>query len=275
MSLPNKIMKRCGFTLIELLVVIAIVAILAAILFPVFAQAKRAAKDASALSNVKQIALGGTLYSGDADDTIILWETPASPWISWPILIQPYVKSTDMMWDPGRGKPASISTAGPWDARPRLDWSWQAHMAINRYAYATGYNGDKTQTSIPAVAERIAWLYSERQHSDRALSQHWFDGLRCACPSLSSTPGNGGEDDYNSCARAAVRYHGDGMIAAYADGHAKKPNYKRFMVNQPSFGASRTCEFTVSAGPDGQQGTADDLDTEIMRAWGRWYDKSY
>jgi prepilin-type N-terminal cleavage/methylation domain-containing protein len=60
-------MKK-AFTLIELLVVIAIIAILAAILFPVFAQAKAAAKKTAALSNVKQIGLGILLYTGDYDD---------------------------------------------------------------------------------------------------------------------------------------------------------------------------------------------------------------
>lgn len=60
-------MKR-AFTLIELLVVIAIIAILAAILFPVFAQAKAAAKKAAALSNQKQISLGIIMYAGDNDD---------------------------------------------------------------------------------------------------------------------------------------------------------------------------------------------------------------
>jgi len=61
-------MKHRGFTLIELLVVIAIIAILAAILFPVFAQAKRAAKSTADLSNLKQLTLGIIMYSNDSDD---------------------------------------------------------------------------------------------------------------------------------------------------------------------------------------------------------------
>ncbi len=64
--------SRRAFTLIELLVVIAIIAILAAILFPVFAQAKLAAKKAAGLSNMKQVATGLHLYLGDADDTMPL-----------------------------------------------------------------------------------------------------------------------------------------------------------------------------------------------------------
>ena len=59
---------RKAFTLIELLVVIAIIAILAAILFPVFAQAKAAAKKTAALSNTKQLVLGMIMYIGDYDD---------------------------------------------------------------------------------------------------------------------------------------------------------------------------------------------------------------
>jgi prepilin-type N-terminal cleavage/methylation domain-containing protein/prepilin-type processing-associated H-X9-DG protein len=63
--------KNRAFTLIELLVVIAIIAILAAILFPVFAQAKEAAKKTQSISNLKQIGLAWTMYSGDCDDVLM------------------------------------------------------------------------------------------------------------------------------------------------------------------------------------------------------------
>ncbi len=69
-------MKR-AFTLIELLVVIAIIAILAAILFPVFAQAKAAAKKTSNLSNIKQDNLSGLMYAGDSDDILVPLQTGA------------------------------------------------------------------------------------------------------------------------------------------------------------------------------------------------------
>ena len=62
---------RNAFTLIELLVVIAIIAILAAILFPVFAQARAAARQASCLSNIKQVALASMMYAQDYDEGLI------------------------------------------------------------------------------------------------------------------------------------------------------------------------------------------------------------
>jgi len=64
---------RKAFTLIELLVVIAIIAILAAILFPVFAQAKESAKNSAFLSNVKQTGLGNLMYCADYDDLFPLY----------------------------------------------------------------------------------------------------------------------------------------------------------------------------------------------------------
>src|SRR2546423_14978469 len=82
---------RAAFTLIELLVVIAIIAILAAILFPVFAQAREQARKTSCLSNVKQIALGSAMYTQDYDEQfVVAWGAPAGPWTD---LLQPYIKN--------------------------------------------------------------------------------------------------------------------------------------------------------------------------------------
>jgi prepilin-type N-terminal cleavage/methylation domain-containing protein len=103
-------LKIRGFTLIELLVVIAIIAILAAILFPVFAQAKLAAKKTVALSNAKQLATANFIYMGDCDDALIkeyygFPPPPCSAWgntyYSWRYSLQPYVaKSKGLMQDP-------------------------------------------------------------------------------------------------------------------------------------------------------------------------------
>ncbi len=109
-----------GFTLIELLVVIAIIAILAAILFPVFAQAKAAAKKSVSLSNQKQIGLATMMYAGDYDDNLpeTGWDGPCSRpdgehdgtsasvndnfWsgvYAFPLANQPYMKSLDLVAD--------------------------------------------------------------------------------------------------------------------------------------------------------------------------------
>lgn len=85
-------MKHKAFTLIELLVVIAIIAILAAILFPVFAQAKLAAKKAMGISNHKQLATASVLYNGDYDDRFVMLENSAARF-TIANMLQPYIKN--------------------------------------------------------------------------------------------------------------------------------------------------------------------------------------
>ncbi|HMS56890.1 MAG TPA: prepilin-type N-terminal cleavage/methylation domain-containing protein [Fimbriimonadaceae bacterium] len=90
--------RRSGFTLIELLVVIAIIAILAAILFPVFAQAKQAAKKTQDLSNVKQITVGLYLYSGDNDDRSVVKDEEEG--YDWYPNLYPYLKDRKVFRTP-------------------------------------------------------------------------------------------------------------------------------------------------------------------------------
>jgi prepilin-type N-terminal cleavage/methylation domain-containing protein len=92
-------MKK-AFTLIELLVVIAIIAILAAILFPVFAQAKLAAKKTSDLSGVKQLMLGVMMYTNDTDDAYPFCWGWSSQWLPWQQQVDPYVKNVPLWKSP-------------------------------------------------------------------------------------------------------------------------------------------------------------------------------
>lgn len=115
-------MQRKAFTLIELLVVIAIIAILAAILFPVFAQAKLAAKKTQALSNVKQLSLGILMYINDYDDLFPLafeGTTTNSPhsWTGedlWGQRVQPYIKNVGIFASPADSFGLQIPLVGTW-----------------------------------------------------------------------------------------------------------------------------------------------------------------
>ncbi|MGC8783109.1 MAG: type II secretion system protein [Armatimonadota bacterium] len=108
-------MLRKGFTLIELLVVIAIIAILAAILFPVFSQARLSARNTQDLSNIKQLGLAAAMYAQDYDETWVPtgseWDPRCTPQISplrcdgtphrgWGLLLMPYVKNAEMFRSP-------------------------------------------------------------------------------------------------------------------------------------------------------------------------------
>ena len=124
LGLAGGIKVKRAFTLIELLVVIAIIAILAAILFPVFAQAKMAAKKTASISNNKQITLSQIMYEADYDDMIPImatWGPCASPvyvcfggqpagqsgYMPWSQMVQPYMKNIDLYQDPQGPGPAT------------------------------------------------------------------------------------------------------------------------------------------------------------------------
>jgi prepilin-type N-terminal cleavage/methylation domain-containing protein/prepilin-type processing-associated H-X9-DG protein len=101
---PN---RRRGFTLIELLVVIAIIAILAAILFPVFAQARDSARKTTCLSNQKQVGTGVMMYLQDFDERYPTLDAGA-----YLVLIQPYVKNIDVWQCPSGSGNYNVSNRG-------------------------------------------------------------------------------------------------------------------------------------------------------------------
>ncbi len=133
---------RRAFTLIELLVVIAIIAILAAILFPVFSQAKEAAKQTKALAQMKQIGTSLMIYAGDNDDNFVpasmRTSNPAVDPVIWTEGLFPYVKNQDIFVSPA----ASNSTFA-------ANWSTRRNQSIG-YSDATGV--DPLSTVVPGAA---------------------------------------------------------------------------------------------------------------------------
>jgi prepilin-type N-terminal cleavage/methylation domain-containing protein len=156
-------LNRKAFTLIELLVVIAIIAILAAILFPVFAQAKVAAKATSSLSNNKQLDLALIMYAGDYDDTAVLaniWG-PNYPiniggdgFSLWSYTILPYLKSSQIDQDPLQQSigavPAGWASSWWYGYDPEFGYNYTV------WSPTTSYNGSENSPIAAAPFTSIA-----------------------------------------------------------------------------------------------------------------------
>jgi prepilin-type N-terminal cleavage/methylation domain-containing protein/prepilin-type processing-associated H-X9-DG protein len=207
---------RRGFTLIELLVVIAIIAILAAILFPVFAKAREKARTASCLNNLKQLALGMLMYAQDYDemfcrynsgsylqtapapgDPTFNYRDAASGWyLTWPTNILPYVKNTQIFRCP----------------------STQYHN--NGVAYGL-------PVSCITTGGTMTWLFHSRILAMAELLK--------PAETLMISEKNGGNPQYilDPTYYVCRADHNEGAICAFADGHAKWLKFESGPIGAP------------------------------------------
>ena len=140
--------KNGAFTLIELLVVIAIIAILAAILFPVFATAREKARQVSCLSNMRQVGTAVLQYSQDYDELIVPSQNGADNvnLVSWPTLIHPYVKNADVFVCP-----SGDETPRAPDPKYINNTANRLYMGITRGNQATNHGGDGSDWGFSRV----------------------------------------------------------------------------------------------------------------------------
>ena len=188
-------MRRKGFTLIELLVVIAIIAILAAILFPVFARARAKARQTTCLSNIKQIMLGVLMYAQDYDGGFPCRTYDTT--YRYPMAkVMPYVKNQEMFFCPekrggwGQSKGAVYNVC--WDL------------------WGSGYEGVDSSFTLPAETVYLNEAWTCGSQTITPWAQFWmvadvFGWRKCTPYSTDrmDTPHNGGSN------------------FAFADGHAK------------------------------------------------------
>ena len=215
--------KQRGFTLIELLVVIAIIAILAAILFPVFAQARDKARQITCISNVKQVALGVLMYVQDFDESFPIWDGGIAGSPDWPERVQPYIRNRQMTgcpnasadWRTYRG-PAAWNGYGinenfnPDQARFRAGDSRYAPLNLAAIVAPAdvGMLGDCRVNRLGAVFNMRWRVAFANTPSNNAANPN-------ACPQGSP---NANAPNTIPCWR---KRHSTGQNIAYADGHAK------------------------------------------------------
>lgn len=231
------IRKSRAFTLIELLVVIAIIAILAAILFPVFAQAKLAAKTSVGLSNMKQIGVGKQIYYSDFDDSREGRQTiNSSQCLSWRQVVAPYLKSTaifhdsvnvasqynDAFTDPaGRLAICGAATA-PLGTTPGFQ---RGYMWNNIFgARSGGGNFDNAGLNLSSVSSpaTVGDVVEGRAFTtdQGPFSQGWVDNVDSNTSWMAGNPTTGLKGT-----NLNGKYSDKAQNVAYLDGHAKRTGF--------------------------------------------------
>lgn len=250
--------RRKGFTLIELLVVIAIIAILAAILFPVFARAREAARGASCKSNLRQIATAMMMYTQDYDETmfcgncgapgglcnvggmhgVLLGTWPSPPTAGgnpapmygyWNAVIQPYVKNAQLFWCPSEAAPhvwgGGFGPGGPCDDS-RSGRPYWGDYSLNQFAYSLSLAQFESPATTAMIVEARAQY--NRQHCNARLG-HCCGGIPWPNPT-----------DPARILTPRPR-HSEMHNVAFMDGHVKamkvqvaNPNYHFHTVYHPT-----------------------------------------
>lgn len=244
-----------AFTLIELLVVIAIIAILAAILFPVFAQAKNAAKKTATLSNMKQIGTASQIYLADYDDTTppVFWFDPNATQFPtsqgfhyYPLLLLPYTKnraiflcpndrsSDPILVDPqGRGRfdPASSFADYFYGANPSFGYNYRylnqligtefiGGMPTRIFSGVSATSIDNTAQTIMFAEATMKNLRGVRNPVGYALIEPPFP-VNAAASAASSPGWTGTFPDARSQGQLWGRYDPKSVMVTFLDSHAK------------------------------------------------------
>jgi len=201
-----------GFALIELLVVIAIIAILAAILFPVFAQAREKARQTTCASNLRQLGLAAMMYAQDYDQHYVPWYGDGvSKGQGWSSILTPYVKSEAMFTCPSDGVKRSNTKVAKRSYTMNGDWFSPDQRGLSR-SYTTDKGtgpplGGYSEADVEQPAMTI--MFCDRWAPDNFLLGQGYSVSASECHLHASTGHFG------------LNNHMDGSNFTMADGHTK------------------------------------------------------
>ena len=214
-------LKR-GFTLIELLVVIAIIAILAAILFPVFARARENARRASCQSNLKQIGLAYAQYTQDYDEKYTISQQGGStytlytngPRMTWDLTLQPYLKSYQIMTCPSDSQSPPVDLGG---GVGRVTRSYSQALYVNGVALS--------QLNYPSVTVNLIDRINKGPSAAATLAD-WNNFAQMNHTDQSASTGSYNFNDSPAADTSTGRHLGTNNIL-YVDGHVKAMQMNR------------------------------------------------
>ncbi len=236
---------RKAFTLIELLVVIAIIAILAAILFPVFAQAREKARASSCLSNIKQINTSWQMYTQDYDENMVPMRIAVNdvyPYYWWPKLLDPYTKSWAIYRCPSSPDPLGVFGGGPnawWANQQRFASVGYNYLGLGIWWDCADVQG-VSLAQVPRPATTISFVDSAWQSTSDPFPTNSERGFSCVnapaqYAAIVPAPhtctwynGQLGGWDWSNTASPTPNFigwtinrHNEGMNVGWVDGHAK------------------------------------------------------
>ncbi|MBM3457801.1 MAG: DUF1559 domain-containing protein, partial [Armatimonadetes bacterium] len=224
-------------TLIELLVVIAIIAILAAILFPVFAQAREKARSTACLSNCKQVAMGLMMYFQDHDEEGPVGYATNLPWPNnycghnpamrcWWEVITPYTKNEDIF-----GCPSARPDIRTRMAAPRTSGS--ARRPFPEKGMTLGYNFTLSSGTGPTMVGKCPEPARVFLFGDASLEFPWFDSVAFANEFRERIPvpwGHGPASATVQPSDSLARHHAGSNIG-FLDGHVKWMHWRRILIS--------------------------------------------
>jgi prepilin-type N-terminal cleavage/methylation domain-containing protein/prepilin-type processing-associated H-X9-DG protein len=210
--------REIGFTLIELLVVIAIIAILAAILFPVFFAAREMAKAIGCLSNCRQIAIGLQSYMDDNGDAFPAYLANGIP--LWWHQLQPYMKSKPLLYCQATSKAFGSFNFGDDTHRWGVP-NYEGGYALNGWLYCNVTDPDPTTWKIPMKMSQVTRPTRTMAFSDGNWIDAWPSNLE------SPTPGS-------NLWRIYLNRHNGGVNMVFLGGNAGWVNRTRLAVVDPT-----------------------------------------
>jgi prepilin-type N-terminal cleavage/methylation domain-containing protein/prepilin-type processing-associated H-X9-DG protein len=199
-------MKSRGFTLLELLMVVALLAVLAALLLPVLAQAQRRARRTTCLTNLRELARAHLLYLQDWEEQFPSWQMPGSREADryWTTFLQPYLRSSAVLWDPETPVHTPAQEGPPFLADyALLTWEKAGRPGAPSEPAQRWPGPPMSLGQVARPAETIQW-------TEGRTARTWT--------------------------ASAFWRHGGGLNAAFVDGHARWMTYREFWRVTPDAG---------------------------------------